>query len=81
MIGVLGGHEQPLDVRPILMNQLTIQGILVGHRDSFEAMNAAIEAAQLRPVVGRVFSFSEVREAFLYMKSAQHFGKVCLTQE
>ncbi len=44
----------------------------------FEAMNRAIALHQLRPVVDRVFSFNEVREALGYLESGAHFGKVCL---
>ncbi len=78
LIGVLSGTKAPLDILPILMNNLRVQGILVGHRDGFEAMNRAIEAHGLRPVVDRVFPFHEAREAFTYLASGAHFGKVCL---
>jgi len=44
----------------------------------FEAMNKAIAFHAMRPVVDRVFGFSELREALNYLKAARHFGKVCL---
>jgi NADPH:quinone reductase-like Zn-dependent oxidoreductase len=39
-------------------------------------MVRAIEAAKLKPVIDKVFAFDEAREAFRYMESAAHFGKI-----
>jgi NADPH:quinone reductase-like Zn-dependent oxidoreductase len=77
-IGVLDGVSAPLSVIPILMAGLTVQGILVGSRDDFEAMNKAVAASQLQPVIDRIFSFAEVPEAFELMKSSGHFGKIVI---
>jgi NADPH:quinone reductase-like Zn-dependent oxidoreductase len=76
MIGALSGGEAPLSVIPILMRQVRVQGILVGDREGFEAMNRALAAHDLRPVVDRAFPFDEAPEAFRHMASGRHFGKV-----
>jgi NADPH:quinone reductase-like Zn-dependent oxidoreductase len=60
------------------MKHMRVQGIYVGSREMFEAMNRAIALHQLRPVVDRVFAFTEIKEALRYMESAAHFGKICL---
>jgi NADPH:quinone reductase-like Zn-dependent oxidoreductase len=79
LIGVLAGHKTELSLTPVFMGQRRIQGLLVGHRDGFEAMCAAIERAQLRPVIGATFDFEDARAAFEHMKSsADHFGKICV---
>jgi len=78
VIGVLSGVATKVNVIPILMQNLRLQGILVGSRDAFEAMNRAMEANDLHPLVDRVFPFSEAREAFEYMQSAKHIGKICI---
>jgi NADPH:quinone reductase-like Zn-dependent oxidoreductase len=76
LIGVLtGGTVNPI---PIVMKTITAQGIYVGSRDMFEAMNSAIALAGLRPVVDRVFAFSELPQALRYMESGAHFGKIVL---
>ncbi len=77
LIGVLtgGGEVNPM---PILMKNVRVQGIYVGSRDMFEAMNRAIALHQLRPVVDRVFPFAEAREALRHMEGAGHFGKICI---
>lgn len=79
-IGILSGSatSEPLALTPILHKQLRVQGIYVGSRVMFETMNAAIAKAKLRPVMDRVFSFDQVREAFLHMQSASHFGKIVI---
>jgi len=79
-IGVLSGAatSEPLALTPILHKQLRVQGIYVGSRAMFEEMNAAIAKAGLRPVIDRVFGFDQVREAFLHMRSASHFGKIVI---
>lgn len=78
LIGVLSGVTQAANPMPILMKNVRVQGIFVGSREMFEAMNRAIVLHQLRPVVDRVFPFAEAVEAFRYMESAAHFGKICI---
>jgi NADPH:quinone reductase-like Zn-dependent oxidoreductase len=55
-----------------------VQGIYVGSREMFEAMNKAIALHKLKPIVDRVFNFSEAPEALKYMESGAHFGKICI---
>ena len=76
LIGVLtGGTVNPI---PILMKTITVQGIFVGSRQMFEDMNRAIDFNRLKPVVDRVFSFSELPQALSYMETGSHFGKIVL---
>jgi NADPH:quinone reductase-like Zn-dependent oxidoreductase len=76
---VAGGAEfNPL---PLLMKNVRLQGIFVGSREMFEAMNMAILTHGLRPVVDRVFPFSEAREAMHYMEHGAHFGKICIRMD
>jgi len=76
LIGVLTGGE--INPTPILRKNILLRGIYVGSRQMFEAMNAAITLHQIRPVIDRVFPFNEAREAYHYMKSQQHVGKVVI---
>jgi NADPH:quinone reductase-like Zn-dependent oxidoreductase len=79
-IGVLTGTatSEPLALTPILHKQLRVQGIYVGSRGMFEQMNTAIDKATLHPVIDQIFGFDQVREAFLYMQSASHIGKIVI---
>lgn len=76
VIGLLTGTEATVNPMPILGKQIQVQGIFVGSREMFEAMNRAIALHHLRPVIDRVFSFDEAREALRYMESGAHFGKI-----
>lgn len=78
LIGNLSGAKLQLNIIPIFMRQVRLQGVLVGHRESLEEMNRAIDAHAMKPVIDRVFPFAETREAFEHMKTGRHFGKICI---
>jgi NADPH:quinone reductase-like Zn-dependent oxidoreductase len=76
LIGVLSGVSGSINPLPALFNRLTIQGIYVGSREMFEAMNRAIVANRLSPVIDRVFDFDQALDAYRHLKSGEHFGKI-----
>ncbi len=78
VIGVLtsGGDFNPTS---LLMKAVRMQGIYVGSRAMFENLNSAIELNGTRPMIDKVFQFSEVRNAFKYMESGSHFGKIVIS--
>jgi NADPH:quinone reductase-like Zn-dependent oxidoreductase len=77
LIGVLSGAGQ-FNPTAVLMKNLRVQGIFVGSREMFEAMNRAIALHKLRPVIDRAFPMSEVRAALHHLESGSHFGKVVI---
>jgi NADPH:quinone reductase-like Zn-dependent oxidoreductase len=81
LIGVLAEPGAQVDPRPLMMKGARLQGIYVGSREMFEAMNRAIALDGLRPVIDRVFPFAEAPEAYRYMQAAGHFGKIVISQE
>ena len=78
MIGVLTGGGGEITTASILRKSIHIQGIYVGSRTMFEAMNRAISLHELKPVVDRIFDFEEAPDALRHMESGAHFGKICL---
>jgi NADPH:quinone reductase-like Zn-dependent oxidoreductase len=78
LIGVLSGTGT-INPIPILMKSVRIQGVFVGSRAMFEDMNRLIVGEGIRPVIDRVFPFSETPAAFKYLENASHFGKVVLS--
>lgn len=78
LIGVLAGGAPQIRLTSIFMQKIRVQGILVGHRDSFEEMNRAIAHHHLRPVIDRVFPLEETRPAFDHMAAGGHFGKIAV---
>jgi len=79
LIGALSGNVSDLNLLPILMQHVRIQGILVGSREAFESMNRAVALHKLRPVIDQTrFSLEQSREAMEHMAAAKHFGKVTI---
>lgn len=78
LIGAVAARQGPINVVPVFMRQVRLQGVLVGHRQSFEAMCRAIERHRMRPVVDRVFPFDEAPEAIRYLDGGSHLGKVAI---
>jgi NADPH:quinone reductase-like Zn-dependent oxidoreductase len=76
VIGVLSGTAAQVDVRAMLMKGARIQGVFVGPRSCFEAMNRAISLHDLHPAVGSLFPFAEAVEGLRLMEAGAHFGKV-----
>jgi hypothetical protein len=52
---------------------IRLQGIDVGSRDMFAAMNRAVALAKLRPAIDRVFPFDEAKQAYAHQASGRHF--------
>ncbi|GET41544.1 alcohol dehydrogenase [Microseira wollei NIES-4236] len=44
----------------------------------FEAMNRAIALHQIKPIIDRVFLLNEAPEAYRYLQSGSHFGKIVI---
>jgi NADPH:quinone reductase-like Zn-dependent oxidoreductase len=78
LIGNLAGSSTEVALPLIFMQRVRVQGLLVGDRESFEAMNRAIAAHRLRPVVDRTFPLAEAGAAFDHLAAGRHFGKVSL---
>jgi NADPH:quinone reductase-like Zn-dependent oxidoreductase len=53
-------------------------GIYVGSRAMAEDLYRFVGTAGIRPVVDRVFPFTQSREAYQYLADGQHFGKVVI---
>lgn len=78
LIGVLSGNKGEINPLHIFRNSITVNGIYVGSYEMFENMNAAISASKLKPAIDKIFAFAEAKQAFTYMQSGSHFGKVVI---
>ena len=77
LIGVLVGGTT-FNPMFVLMKAVRLQGVFVGSRAMFEAMNEVIAAKQMRPVIDRVFPLADAPAAFRHIESGSHFGKVAI---
>ncbi len=77
LVAALASSGGQIDAKS-LSGLFTLQRVFVGSRDDFEAMNRAISLHALRPVVDRVFPFSEAVDAYEHFEAQRHVGKVVI---
>lgn len=77
-IGILSGNEVNLSVLSILGKQARIQGLIVASRQDQIDYVKALEAMPQKPMINRVFKYSDLAQAFAYQQSGVHLGKICL---
>jgi NADPH:quinone reductase-like Zn-dependent oxidoreductase len=81
LIGVLTGqpaqNPSPLEV---MWKRITLRGIYIGSRRMLEELCRAVEVNRIVPEIDRVFGFDVVEDAYRYLKSGQHFGKIVITR-
>ena len=79
LIGILAGAAGEVNPMPVLQKSIKLQGVYVGSRDMFDAMNAAMEINQIKPVIDKVYPFEQAQDALRCMEAATHFGKIVVT--
>lgn len=79
LIGFLGGLEgegfNPLN---LLKSGATMRGVFMGNRDMFREMLESIHHNKIHPVIDKIIQFEQAEEAFKYLESGSHFGKVVI---
>lgn len=78
-IGILSGTEEKISVTSILMRQIRLIGIYVGSQTMFQGMCQSIAVAKMKPVVGKLFPFSQAVEANRFLELGRHFGKIVIS--
>ncbi|UIR57886.1 NAD(P)-dependent alcohol dehydrogenase [Sphingobacterium sp. SRCM116780] len=78
IIGFMSGNKITIDVFPLIMNYVRLQGYSVGHAEELRELVNAIEKNSIKPVVGRVYSIEQTQEAFHRLKSGDAFGKIII---
>lgn len=77
--GKVDTDEDRLNVNLLALRRtVTLKGIINGPKDRFEEMIQFYEKHQIHPVVNRVFAFDDSKEAFKFLESGSHFGKVVI---
>ncbi|KAI1807041.1 putative alcohol dehydrogenase [Daldinia bambusicola] len=84
VLGGVGGGDSTAEMPVLLdcwMKLFTARGLWAGNRMQMEDMCRAIEANldKLRPVVDpNIFTLEQTKEAYEYLASGKHQGKVCI---
>lgn len=76
VIGGVSGFGGEVNPAALLMGAKRLVGIYVGSRAMLEKVVGFAATAGVQPVVDRVFDFDHAPDAYRYMESGAHFGKV-----
>lgn len=79
ILGLLGGLYSNVPALGIILKSLSLVGIQVGSRASFEEMNRFIKANNIKPVIDTSFPLSQFSEALTHLGKGKHFGKIVIT--
>ena len=78
IIGGVSGFGGEVNPAALLATAKRMVGIFVGSRGMLEDVMRFVDVAGIKPVIDRVFPFSQAQEAYRYMESGSHFGKVVI---
>lgn len=80
LAGILAPDGDQVDLAPLMMKKVTVQGVLVGDRDQFARLLQLYDAQKVHPIVDpKLFQFYDLPKALQYLQSQQHFGKVVVS--
>jgi len=78
IIGGVSGFGGEVNPATLLAGAKRMVGIFVGSRRMLEQVLRFAATTGIAPVVDRVFGFDQAQEAYRYMESGSHFGKVVI---
>ncbi len=77
-IGFLSTENPGIDFFQLKASGANFRNITVGDRASLLELTRAVAATGLKPVIDRVFTFDQAKEAFSHLESGSHFGKIVI---
>ena len=77
-IGFLSSENPGIDFFQLKISGASFRSVAVGDRAGLMELVRAVSMNAVRPVVDRVFAFEDAKEAFSYLESGAHFGKVVI---
>jgi len=77
-VGRLEQNNTSMDINVLYNSVANVRVIFAGNRAHFDAMNRAITAKKMRPVIDRIFDFEDAPAAFRYFEEMRPFGKVVI---
>jgi NADPH:quinone reductase-like Zn-dependent oxidoreductase len=79
VIGILSGHDSNIHIRDLLSHQVQLRGIFMESTEELRALMRAVDALQLKPAIDKTFSFGQAKDAYHYLESQKHIGKIVIT--
>ncbi|WP_288378701.1 NAD(P)-dependent alcohol dehydrogenase [uncultured Massilia sp.] len=78
IIGGVSGFGGEVNPASLLATAKRLVGIFVGSRTMLEDVMRFVDVTGVKPAIDRVFPFGQAKEAYRYMESGSHFGKVVI---
>lgn len=78
LIGVLSGAQDRLNILPLVMKAVTVQGVVVGHQEHLRQLVRAYLQSFTRPVIDKAYAFEALPEAMAHLASGRQFGKIVI---
>lgn len=79
LVSVAGGPDYaPPSAGLMIYKNIVMKGIAEGSRAMLARLLRAIEVNGIQPVIDRTFGFDEAAQAYAYLKSGSHVGKVLI---
>ena len=79
MFGSSTGDEVTFNLRDFLYGQFNLLGSTMGSAEEFEDMLSFIEQNQIKPVIDRIYTLEQYKEAFDRLEKAEQIGKIGFT--
>lgn len=79
VVGFLSGGEVTIQLPAVIMNYIRLQGNSVGSASQLQELVNAIEINNLKPVLEKVYTMEQAKEAFGHLESGKAFGKIIIT--
>jgi D-arabinose 1-dehydrogenase-like Zn-dependent alcohol dehydrogenase len=80
MVGGTTGFDVALNLLPVLADQFTIAGSIMGTRSDMENMMSLVLQAEIEPEIGAVLPMERAEEAFRAMWEGRTHGKTVFTR-
>lgn len=78
VIGGVSGFGGEVNPAALLASAKRLVGVHVGSRAMLEDVMRFVDASGVKPVIDRVFPFDQAQDAYRYLESGAHFGKVVI---
>jgi len=78
--GATSGPATDLDLRQVFWKQLNITGSTMSNQKEFRDVMKLVFSGKLDPVIDKIFTLDQAREAEQYLVQADQFGKVVLRE-
>lgn len=78
IVGFINGIQSSLNLISLNLKRAKVHGLSVGSRQDFLDMLEAMEVNKIKPIIDKEFLLKDTKEAFTYLESSKHFGKIVI---